>query len=127
MNLQSSKPTLFLATKDAEAARAFYEGALGFTLDADDPYALVYQLAGAELRLSKVPDFTPLPFTVLDWQVPDILAAHAELSAKNVEFLVFDGMGQDENQIWESPDGGAKILWFKDPDANVLSVSQRLN
>ena len=72
MDLTSSRPTVFLATAKADAARQFYEQTLGFTLTEDGPYALVYQLAGAELRLSKVPQFTPLPFTVLDWQVSDI-------------------------------------------------------
>jgi hypothetical protein len=62
---------------------------------------------------------------VLDWQVDDILSAHAALSSGGVEFSRFDGMDQDENAIWTSPDGGARILWFKDPDGNVLSVSQR--
>ncbi|MEM7638156.1 MAG: VOC family protein [Pseudomonadota bacterium] len=125
MDLNSAKPTVFLATANADAARAFYEGALGLALEADDPYALVYQLAGAELRLSKVPNHTPLPFTVLDWQVASISDAHVALAAKDVEFTFYDGMGQDENGIWTSPDGGARILWFKDPDGNVLSVSER--
>lgn len=125
MDLKSAKPTLFLATADAEAARSFYEGQLGLALEADDAYALVYQLAGTELRLSKVPNHTPLPFTVLDWQVADISEAHTALSGAGVEFSIFEGMGQDENGIWTSPDGGARILWFKDPDGNVLSVSQR--
>ncbi|MEO1305540.1 MAG: VOC family protein [Pseudomonadota bacterium] len=125
MDLSISKPTVFLATSQPEVARSFYEGTLGLTLQADDPFALVYQLSGTELRLSKVPNHTPLPFTVLDWQVPDIKAAHAALSEKSVEFSVFEGMGQDENGVWTSPDGGARILWFKDPDGNVLSVSER--
>jgi len=125
MDLRTAKPTLFLATSDAEAARAFYEGQLGLTLEADDPYALVYQLAGTELRLSKVPNHTPLPFTVLDWQVNSITKSHATLSEVGVQFTIFDGMGQDETGIWTSPDGGARILWFKDPDGNVLSVSER--
>ncbi len=125
MDLKSAKPTLFLATSDAGAARSFYEGQLGLVLETDDAYALVYQLAGTELRLSKVPNHTPLPFTVLDWQVADISEAHAALSGTGVEFTVFKGMGQDENGIWTSPDGGARILWFKDPDGNVLSVSER--
>lgn len=125
MDLQTAKPTIFLATSDAESARNFYEEKLGLELASDDPYALVYQLAGTELRLSKVPSFTPLPFTVLDWQVPDILAAHETLSERGVDFTVFEGMGQDEKGIWMSPDGGARILWFKDPDGNVLSVSER--
>ena len=126
MDLKSAKPTIFLATSNADAARAFYEGALGLILEADDPYALVYQLAGTELRLSKVPNHTPLPFTVLDWQVPSISTAHATLTAAGVEFTIYDGMGQDDKGIWTSPDGGARILWFKDPDGNVLSVSERI-
>ncbi|MEM9939436.1 MAG: VOC family protein [Pseudomonadota bacterium] len=126
MDLKTAKPTVFLATADADAARSFYEDVLGLHLESDDPFALVYQLAGAELRLSKVPAFTPLPFTVLDWQVADIDAAHATLSGRGVSFLVFEGMGQDDKHIWTSPDGGAKILWFKDPDGNTLSVSERL-
>jgi catechol 2,3-dioxygenase-like lactoylglutathione lyase family enzyme len=125
MDLNTAKPTIFLATADAEAARAFYEGALGLSLQSDEPCALVYQLAGSELRLSKVPAHTPLPFTVLDWQVPNISDAHSALTSNGVEFTIFEGMGQDENGIWTSPDGGAQILWFKDPDGNVLSVSQR--
>lgn len=125
MDLKTAKPTIFLATSDAESARNFYEEKLGLTLASDDPYALVYQLAGTELRLSKVPSHTPLPFTVLDWQVPDISTAHKALSERGVVFTIFDGMGQDENGIWASPDGGARILWFKDPDGNVLSVSER--
>ena len=125
MDLQTAKPTVFLATSDAESARNFYESKLGLSLASDDAFALVYQLAGTELRLSKVPNHTPLPFTVLDWQVPDIIAAHGTLSERGVEFTIYEGMGQDENGIWASPDGGARILWFKDPDGNVLSVSER--
>ena len=125
MDLKTAKTTIFLATSDAELARNFYEETLGLTLASDDAFALVYQLAGSELRLSKVPSFTPLPFTVLDWQIPDIEAAHKELSERGVEITIFDGMGQDEKGIWASPDGGARILWFKDPDGNVLSVSER--
>ncbi len=125
MDLQTAKPTVFLATRDAAASRVFYEQKLGLKLDTEDDYALVYQLSGVELRFSKVPDHAPQPFTVLDWQVADIEAAQATLSAKGVEPTIFEGMGQDANGIWDSPDGGARILWFKDPDGHVVSVSQR--
>lgn len=125
MDLKSAKSTVFLATANAEAAREFYEGTLGLSLASDDPFALVYPLAGAELRLSKVPNHTPLPFTVLDWQVESITEAHAALADKGVTFTIYEGMGQDDKGIWTSPDGGARILWFKDPDGNVLSVSER--
>jgi len=125
MNLQNAKPTVFLATSKAAEARAFYTETLGLTLQLDDEYALVFQLSGTELRLSKVPNHRPLPFTVLDWQVESIDEAHDTLAARGVSFVTFEGLGQDERGVWTSPDGGSKILWFKDPDENVLSVSQR--
>ncbi len=125
MDLTQAKPTIFLATTNADAARAFYEGVLGLSLTEDSPFALVYPLTGTELRLSKVPEYTPQPFTVLDWQVSDIGAAHTALSGKGVAFTRYDGMDQDQRGVWTTPDGGAQILWFKDPDGNVLSVSQR--
>jgi len=123
--LQSSKPSFFLATSDAVVCREFYEGTLEFTLHSEDDFAVVYQLAGAELRISKVAASTPQPFTVLDWQVSDILTMRAQLMGKGVEPLIFDGMGQDENGIWTVPGQNVQILWFKDPDGNVLSISQR--
>ncbi len=125
MDLQAAKPTVFLATSKSADAKTFYTQTLGLELQLDDEYALVFQLAGTELRLSKVPNHHPLPFTVLDWQVDSIDEAYDILSARGVTFVIFEGMGQDERGVWASPDGGAKILWFKDPDENVLSVSQR--
>lgn len=104
---------------------AFYTDAMGLELQDDNPFALVFGLTGAELRISKVPSLTPHPWTVLDWQVDDLEKAMGLLKKRGIVFTVFDGMGQDENAIWTTPDGSAKIAWFKDPDDNVLSVSKR--
>jgi len=43
-----------------------------------------------------------------------------------IKFERFDGMKQDAAGIWTTPDGGGKVCWFKDPDGNVLSVSQHV-
>ncbi len=123
--LPSSPVSVFLATARAEEAKNFYADVLGLTLREDTPFAVVFDLHGAELRISKVPEFKPFPWTVLDWQVPDITDAMSDLAKKKVEFARFGGIEQDENGIWTTPDGAAKIAWFKDPDGNVLSVSER--
>lgn len=125
LNLTERPVTVFLATTDADAAEAFYVGILGLRKIEDSPFALVLAADGIELRLSKVKSFTPLPFTVLDWQVADITAGSSALTKRGVEPLIFDGMDQDENGIWTTPDGSSKIFWFHDPDRNVLSISQR--
>ena len=44
-------------------------------------------------------------------------------SLMGVQFERWEGMPQDELGIWNAP-GGARVAWFKDPDGNVLSLSQ---
>lgn len=125
MKLSTSAVSVFLATTDAETCKVFYGGKLGLSLVSEDDFAVVYALSGAELRISKVPKFTPQPFTVLDWQTDDIDAAHASLTDAGIEPVIYEGMGQDEKGIWTVPGAPVRILWFRDPDGNLLSVSQR--
>jgi catechol 2,3-dioxygenase-like lactoylglutathione lyase family enzyme len=88
-----------------------------------DGFALVFDLNGTMLRISKMTEFTPAQHTVLGWEVEDIGAAVDELAQKGVAFERYPGMGQDKNGIATFPTGD-KVAWFKDPDGNVLSLSQ---
>ncbi|HEY4009999.1 MAG TPA: VOC family protein [Acidobacteriaceae bacterium] len=124
MTPASLRPIGFIPTRNAEAARAFYEGTLGLTFVSDDQFALVFRLAGdIMLRVVRVGEFQPAQFTIFGWETRDIESSVDELAAKGVEFLRFDFMEQDARGIWNSP-SGAKVAWFKDPDGNVLSFSQ---
>jgi catechol 2,3-dioxygenase-like lactoylglutathione lyase family enzyme len=113
----------FVATRDAGAARSFYEGTLGLQFVADEYFALVFDANGRMLRIAKVDDFAPAAHTVLGWEVEDIADAVKDLQARGVAFLRFDGKAQDALGIWTSP-SGAKVAWFKDPDGNNLSLTQ---
>jgi catechol 2,3-dioxygenase-like lactoylglutathione lyase family enzyme len=114
----------FVPTRDAEKARAFYEGVLGLTFVKDDGFAMVLDANRIMIRVAKVgEDFTPAPFTILGWQVSDIENIVRSLQAKGVHFEIFGFFKQDELGIWTAPTGD-KVAWFKDPDGNVLSVSQ---
>ena len=115
--------TAFLATTDAARASRFYEGALGLRRVYEDSFALVFDSNGIELRLQKVPQFTPQPFTTLGWRVADIAATAATLSAGGVVFERFPGLDQDGQGIWAAP-SGARIAWFRDPDGNLLSIAE---
>jgi hypothetical protein len=46
-----------------------------------------------------------------------------DLAGRGVQFERWNGMPQDELGIWNAP-GGARVAWFKDPDGNVLSISE---
>ncbi len=107
----------------AEQARAFYEGALGLRFVKDDGFALVFDANGIMVRAAKMKEVTPAQFTVLGWQVSDIEGVVRALQAKGVRFEVFGFFKQDELGIWTAPTGD-KVAWFKDPDGNMLSVSQ---
>jgi len=116
----------FVPTRDSEKARAFYEGVLGLRFVSDDGFALVFDANGIMLRVAKVPpQFTPAQFTILGWQVTEIEKMVAGLQAKRVQFERFGFFEQDELGIWTAPTGD-KVAWFKDPDGNVLSVSQHV-
>jgi catechol 2,3-dioxygenase-like lactoylglutathione lyase family enzyme len=118
-----NKLVAFVATRNPELSKQFYRDKLGLKFLSDDGFALVFDIAGTMLRIAKVKDFTPLPFTVLGWEVTSIGKAVVELAGKGVVFERFPGMTQDKLGIWNAP-GGAKVAWFKDPDGNILSLSQ---
>jgi len=112
----------FVPTKDADKARAFYEGVLGLRFVKDDGFALVLDANGIMVRVARA-QFTPAPFTILGWQVTEIEKVVTGLQGKGVQFERFGFFEQDKLGIWTTPTG-EKVAWFKDPDGNVLSVSQ---
>jgi len=126
MSLANFFPIGFVPIRNAEAARTFYEQTLGLTFQSDDQFALVFRLGpdrGLMLRLVRMPEFAPAPYTIFGWEVPDITRAVDELTANGLIFARPGGMPLDERGIWTSP-SGARVAWFHDPDGNTLSLSQ---
>jgi len=121
--LASSKIIGFVPTKDSAKARGFYEGILQFQFVSDDMFALVMRAGETMLRIGKVQDFTPAPYTVLGWEVSNIEEVVAWLQKRGITFEKFPFVQDKELGIWTAPTGD-KVAWFRDPDGNVLSVSQ---
>jgi hypothetical protein len=63
---------------------------------------------------------SPATYTVLNFPVPDVDAAVAELTTRGVQFLHYDQPPTDETGVMRA--GGPLIAWFTDPAGNVLSV-----
>ncbi len=121
--LGNQKLVAFVPVRNADAARGFYRDTLGLHMLYEDGFALVFDVQGVMLRVTLVGDFQPQRFTVLGWQVTDAIAFAHQLTAAGIQIERFPGLEQDEHGLWHAP-GGAKIAWFKDPDGNVLSISQ---
>ena len=115
----------FVPTTDYDTARSFYEGVLGLRFVKNDGFAMVLDANGIMIRVVKAPNFKPLPYTILGWEVRDISTAVKALEKRGVTFERFGFFEQDALGIWTAPTGD-KVAWFKDPDGNTLSVSQHV-
>ena len=121
--LADARAVGFIQVADAGRARAFYEDVLGLTLR-DDGFALVAELSGARLRITTLPDWKAGEHPVFGFAVSDAHAVAASLAAKGVtvERYAFLGDAQGSDGVWTGPDG-TRVVWFKDPDGNLLSAS----
>jgi catechol 2,3-dioxygenase-like lactoylglutathione lyase family enzyme len=113
----------FVPTTDYDKARAFYEGKLGFSFVSLDQYALVMSVGGHRIRITKMPNFTPLQGTILGWEVQDIQAVATWLRDRGVTLEKYPFVQDRDLGIWTTPSGD-KVAWFKDPDGNILSIAQ---
>jgi len=125
--LGSARIVGFVPSNNPKKARSFYEEVLGLRFVSEDRFALVLDSNGVTVRVvnvSNVQGFRPAAFTILGWTVPDLKNTVLALQGKGVKFERYPGMKQDDLGIWKSP-GGGRIAWFKDPDGNVLSVTEQ--
>ena len=114
----------FIPITDAERAKRFYCDLLKLEFIEDGEFALAIRANGIIIRLFKLEEFTPSEHTVLGWEVPDIGATVDALNAAGVQMERYDFLEMDARGIWSASDRAARIAWFKDPEGNVLSLSQ---
>lgn len=122
--LTDAKIMGFVPSEKPAEAKKFYTETLGLKLLSDDPFGSMYSVHGTlTLRIQKVRELQPQPFTTFGWQIDDIEAAVTSLAARGVKFEVYGFPSQDARGICTF-DGGARVAWFKDPDGNTLSITQ---
>ncbi len=125
--LTNITPTVTLPTKDLNSAQLFYQEIIGLSevrkgpgevlLSSGDGYVLLYASTFAGTNKA----------TSCAWSVPNFDEEVERLRRAGVEFLVF------EIEEVEWVDGVAhlpdniRIVWFKDPDGNILAVETRPN
>lgn len=121
--LGSQKIMAFVSTQNPAKAKEFYRDTLGLRLISEDEFALAFDVHGIMLRVSIAEKVVVAPYTVLGWQVEDVIATAKALQKAGVKFERYQFLEQDELGLWSAP-SGAKVAWFKDPDGNTLSIAQ---
>lgn len=109
---------------DADAAAHFYRDVLGLSVKeaGEDGVAFIELPGGGTILCYAKQGHTPATYTVLNFPVPDVEAAVAELGRRGVHFLHYEGtpMETDERGVFRG--GGPLIAWFSDPAGNIISV-----
>lgn len=111
---------------DLVKAKEFYADILGLKVEEEGAMGLTLHLGtGARVFIYPKDNHQPATYTMLNFPVPDIDQAVAELTAKGVVFEQYTGQLQTDSTgiaRSSSADEGPSIAWFKDPAGNILSV-----
>ena len=108
---------------DLGAARRFYEGTLGMQPEMVTEGGVMYGSGGSQFFV--YPSRTRAAgHTQMSWRVTDIKAEVAALKGKGLKFEHYDipGLEMVDEIAHSGPD--VWTAWFKDPDGNVLGLTQ---
>ena len=111
-----------LAVKNVQAAKKFYEGALGLKqVDAEGSELIVFESGNTKLNVYESKEAGTNKATAVTWAVDDVESEVNALKAKGVKFEHYDLPGL--NRQGDVHIGGdMKVAWFKDPDGNILNI-----
>jgi len=121
--LKDSKAFSGFAVDDIEAARAFYADTLGIETSEEHGMLTLHLAGDRPTLIYPKPGHEPAGYTILNFPVDDIDETVDALAARGVEFLRYEGFGQDDSGIMREQ--GPPIAWFTDPAGNILSVIEQ--
>ncbi|MEP6618561.1 MAG: VOC family protein [bacterium] len=107
-----------LTVSSVEQSVAFYRDAVGLPfLFSAGPNLAFLSIGGVRLMLSGPEGaFTPGLSSVLYFQVADIIAAHAAMKARAVDFI------DEPHLIAQMPDHDLWLSAFRDPDGHTMAL-----
>ncbi len=117
-------PVPTIAVADLARAREFYEGTLGFAPD-DASDGVLYRSGSGHFLVYPSAHAGTNRATAMSFQVPgaDFDPLVADLRGRGVEFDTFD-LPPGASWVDGVADfgGGARGVWFTDPDGNILNA-----
>jgi len=113
-----------LAVSDLDRARAFYEGTLGLTPAMENPGTVLYRSGGSIVLVYPSAYAGTNQATAASWAVGDDFDAIVDgLRGKGVAFERYDDLPDTTREGDVHLMGEFKSAWFKDPDGNILNLT----
>ena len=119
---EDAKAFSSFSVNNLHAAKQFYGQVLGLDVN-ESQEGLELDIAdGNRIFLYLKPNHAAATFTVLNFRVPNVESAVADLGKRGVQMERYNSadIKTDDKGIFRVP--GPKIAWFKDPAGNILSV-----
>jgi catechol 2,3-dioxygenase-like lactoylglutathione lyase family enzyme len=115
-----------IAVKNLQVAKKFYEDTLGLTqVDAEGEELIVYRSGNSTINVYRSQYAGTNKATAVTWVIgEDLEGVVRTLKAKGVTFEHYDMPDMKrEGDIYIA--GDMKVVWFKDPDGNILNLVNR--
>jgi catechol 2,3-dioxygenase-like lactoylglutathione lyase family enzyme len=127
MGLSDCRLEAAVAVSDLGRARRFYEDGLGLSPGEQEEGVSVRYPCGEQtaLFIYFAPDNAgKSPATLAGFFVEDLSETMDELGGRGVTFEQYDqpGLSTDERGVFDGP--GFRAAWVKDPDGNVLALTE---
>ena len=122
--LRDKSSSAIIAVHDLDRAKAFYGQVLGLEVTSDPDDDVVVYRTGSTFLCVYVSEFAGSnQANAVVWGVgEDIESIAAELAGKGVTFERYDMPGTTfENGVHRT--GDFRMVWFKDPDGNILHLN----
>jgi catechol 2,3-dioxygenase-like lactoylglutathione lyase family enzyme len=122
--LADKEPYATIPVSDVARAKRFYGETLGFAVERDTEGGVMYR-SGAGRFFVYPSRHRAGGHTQVSWVVQDINAEVRALKAKGVAFEQYDntpGLTMVDSVVHSGPD--VWTAWFKDPDGNLLGLTQ---
>ena len=122
---KTSKAFSSFSADDIDKAKKFYRDMLGIEVSGSPKMKELLNLhieGSNKVMLYSKPNHIPATFTVLNFPVDDVESTVTDLHKKGVKFEIYneENLKTDNRGILSGD--GMKIVWFKDPAGNILSV-----
>ena len=122
--LKDISSSAIVAVSDMPRARTFYEQTLGLTLLADKGNVLIFQTGATTLVVYRSEEAGSNRANAVVWGCGDAIdAVVADLEAKDVSFEHYPQLGGIQLKGNTHIAGSMKMVWFKDPDGNILHLN----